>query len=258
MAPLLATLLSLMLATPALGVPLQSNMEGVLKVCQESHMKCDADIIYRCHKNAWVEYGHCTEPTWCESDLAGKKAWCASSTELKKRTVPSPSPSVTTAPAELPPGWCTAAQTRCDGNNLQICNDHGKWEWFESCAECLQEGEKATCIPHITTSTTVTAPQPTPTKSTQTDKPPTAQPTGSLSFSPAWDDPCFAGEVRCVGSDRIEACSAERNWEDFGPCPHCKQLYNTAVNCSFDDLGLTIFWSVDSISTSALEIQEKM
>ncbi|KAI1766973.1 hypothetical protein GGR53DRAFT_174448 [Hypoxylon sp. FL1150] len=207
MAPLLHTFLGLILATPALGVPVQPNLEGILKVCQESHMRCDAEIIYSCHKNAWVEYGHCSEPSWCESDLAGKNAWCASNTELKKRAARTARTATVTAPQTAP--------------------------------------------------TKPTETQSTQAKLTGTDKSPKAQSTGPPSFSPAWDNPCFAGEVRCVGSDRIEACSAERNWEDFGPCPNCKQLYNTAVNCTFDDLGLAHFWTVDPISGPALERREE-
>lgn len=50
----------------------------------------------------------------------------------------------------------------------------------------------------------------------------------------AQDNPCFGGEVRCSG-DRVEACDAEHVWQDFGPCPSCKQLYNTRVKCDYDE-----------------------
>ncbi|KAI1770364.1 hypothetical protein F4818DRAFT_268565 [Hypoxylon cercidicola] len=141
--------------------------------------------------------------------------------------------STTVVPTATPE--CTRGETRCNGNNFELCDgEPSKWTFVENCKLCSTDNGMAYC-------------------QRDPDTPPPAQPTPSSSFSPAWDDPCFSGEVRCVGSDRIEACSAERNWEDFGPCPNCKQRYNTAVTCSFDDAGLSNFWTVGSSPTPTLK-----
>ncbi|XXG95409.1 hypothetical protein Hte_001671 [Hypoxylon texense] len=237
-------LLGLSLATSVLGVPMRPSPGGAPDLCHEGTRKCNLETVYLCRDSKWIEHESCDEPTWCKADLGGN-AWCASGLELKKRAIAIPSPTITKPPsakATGPPGWCTAGQTRCNGKNLQICNDNGKWEGFQTCSECITEGKQNNCIPFTDTSA---APNATPS---------VAQPTPSPSFSPTWDEPCFAGEVRCVGKDRIEACSAERNWEDFGPCPDCKQRYNTAVSCSFDDADLSNFWTVGTVPTPTREV----
>ncbi|KAI1374484.1 hypothetical protein F4677DRAFT_426266, partial [Hypoxylon crocopeplum] len=111
--------------------------------------------------------------------------------------------------------------------------------------------------PPTITTVTVTVPAPTDTEvppppPTYTQVPPSASTyptipgcngnseaakptsTSTLTPYPRAEEPCFSGEVRCNG-DRLSACTSAREWADFGPCPGCKQLYNTRVDCAFDD-----------------------
>ncbi|KAI1399550.1 hypothetical protein F4819DRAFT_488471 [Hypoxylon fuscum] len=466
MAPLHHALVGLSLATSVMGAAVlpyrRSTTAGLddapnmppTVMCSSGNMLCNQNFVYICKDRKWVAWENCFTPSYCNSDSIGN-AWCAEDTsELKKRAEAGvPTPAVTSAPnpaANGPPGWCTGGQTRCNGQDLQVCNDNGVWEPFEHCFECMTNDDGfADCIPFTTTTSaptptptkvgdfrcngnwkeifdrgqwhqvercaqcttdpdgtidcaptstdpavaptatpectkgklrcngndmelcdgefgkwdpvdqcsqcsqegdtvvcehwTTTSPTPTQTtpamqtsqiasntkttsktttsktyttsqkparqtssttskttskatsqissqttsqttskttsnttsgktktsqttskttskttspttsKTTITSKTTSQQPAKRSSaslFNPREDNPCFAGEVRCVGSDRIEACSVERNWEDYGPCPNCKQLYNTAINCTFEEAnqyGDEAVWTVGTV-----------
>ncbi|KAI4864146.1 hypothetical protein F4820DRAFT_348699 [Hypoxylon rubiginosum] len=213
--------------SPTITTAPSTKTDGPLGSCSAGQTRCNGKKLHVCNDNGkWEGFQQCSE---CITD--GVHNNCI--------------PITTTSTTITLPKPIKLGDSRCHGKWKEIF-DLGRWRPVEECARCVpimdpQNGQ-VDCVPL----TTDAAAAPTATPSV-------AQPTPSPSFSPAWDEPCFAGEVRCVGSDRIEACSAERNWEDFGPCPNCKQLYNTAVNCTFDDAGLSNFWTVGTVPTPTLK-----
>ncbi|KAI1656328.1 hypothetical protein F4813DRAFT_397540 [Daldinia decipiens] len=175
-------------------------------------------------------------------------------------------PYVDMPPEPTHPAQCVEGTLRCEGNWLDLCNADLSWQRIQQCLECVTDtdgqpfcdnGSVPTSSSSSSSSST-SAPETTPTTSstpdtsapTTTSVPTTtlvptttsapATPTPGIvlgipvmstpaphsSVRMAEDNPCFGGEVRCNG-DRVEACDAEHVWQDFGPCPSCKQLYNT-------------------------------
>ncbi|OTB02182.1 hypothetical protein M426DRAFT_13762 [Hypoxylon sp. CI-4A] len=162
-------------------------------------------------------------------------------------------------PPVAPVPVCKAGTRRCNVNTLELC-DSNEWHQIEVCSECVTDlkGELfcaplgspivstvPPAPPSSTTSAPVITPTPAPTsvpapsETAGTSLIPTATPTGSSEVpgpSPAGavDPWCDGGSVRCAG-DRMTLCTSSHKWEDFGPCPSCKQLYNTRVDCKYQD-----------------------
>ncbi|KAI1388005.1 uncharacterized protein F4822DRAFT_299384 [Hypoxylon trugodes] len=132
-------------------------------------------------------------------------------------------PATALPPQPTAPPQCNEGDRRCDGDWFELCNAQRLWDRIQQCSECVNGVDDTFCQP-LETET------PTPTPSAT----PSPIPSVASAAGVALDNPCFGGEVRC-DNDRISVCSAERQWEDYGPCPNCKQLYNTRVKCDFDN-----------------------
>ncbi|KAI0104599.1 hypothetical protein F4814DRAFT_455875 [Daldinia grandis] len=144
-------------------------------------------------------------------------------------------PYVDMPPEPSHPPQCIQGTLRCEGNWLDLCNADLSWKRVQQCRQCVTDTDgQPFCDNGQLPSSSSSTPKATPTASSTliTSVPITSVPTTATPVprSPearvAEDNPCFGGEVRCSG-DRVEACTAEHEWQDFGPCPSCKQLYNT-------------------------------
>ncbi|KAI1100103.1 hypothetical protein F4804DRAFT_348850 [Jackrogersella minutella] len=193
-------------------------------ICRLNELRCNGNFEEICNAGGqWTQLLECYSCT----DVAG-------AVECVPNALP---PQPTAAPV------CEEGRLRCGatGNSLELCNAQRQWQQVEQCAGCsdTDEGETfctplpapATAFPTATAAPT-SAPAAFPT-ATRT-APVVAARTEAPSVGVAVDDPCFGGEVKCSG-DRVSVCTSAHKWEDFGPCPNCKQLYNTRVNCDFHD-----------------------
>ncbi|KAI2468190.1 hypothetical protein F4781DRAFT_277988 [Annulohypoxylon bovei var. microspora] len=154
-------------------------------------------------------------------------------------------------PSQPPPPACVPGELRCSGDWLQYCDNLRQWRALERCAGCADTGEgevfctplatkpmtaaptRAADVPMMTVTTNAAALE-TPIPALPTILAPTLAPRSVPEVGGAEDNPCFGGEVKCSG-DRIDVCMSSHTWADFGPCPNCTQLYNTKVNCTWED-----------------------
>ncbi|KAK6956511.1 hypothetical protein Daesc_001789 [Daldinia eschscholtzii] len=204
--------------------------------CKENQLRCNGQWEEVCDDQAeWHRLMRCED---CSQDTAGAIV-CV--------------PYVDLPPEPTHPPQCVEGTLRCEGRWLDLCNSDLSWQRIQQCNQCLTDPAGEPFCDNGQLSDTTTADLPTATSAPVPSPPATSTPATSapgivlaasaassqIPRSPelgiAQDNPCFGGEVRCNG-DRVEACTAEHEWQDFGPCPSCKQLYNTRVKCNYNDI----------------------
>ncbi|KAI1453436.1 hypothetical protein F4805DRAFT_461778 [Annulohypoxylon moriforme] len=160
----------------------------------------------------------------------------------------------------MPKPVCHEGSLRCTGDYLETCDSDRQWHYAIHCARCLDDGngvthcQPLTALPDAVQTAAPTKPAATPTvprmtatpAAIQTPAPAPALPStlipsvvpksATLNVDKTKDNPCFGGEVKCNDSrDRMSVCSSSHIWTDFGPCPNCTMLYNTKINCTWDN-----------------------
>ncbi|KAI1806297.1 hypothetical protein F4811DRAFT_551019 [Daldinia bambusicola] len=193
--------------------------------CKENQLRCNGQWEEICNDEAeWHRLMQCES---CSEDIAGAID-CV--------------PYVDMPPEPTHPPQCIEGTMRCEGSWLDLCSPDLSWQRIEQCGECVTDSNGQPFCNNARVTDTITASLPTATSAPATlaleGVPGATSVPSQIPRSPevgtAQDNPCFGGEVRCSG-DRVEACTAEHEWQDFGPCPSCKQLYNTRVKCNYDE-----------------------
>ncbi|KAI2633232.1 hypothetical protein GGS26DRAFT_590830 [Hypomontagnella submonticulosa] len=195
------------------------NVGPTSRPCSEGTRTCDENYIYSCDASGqWEVREECVFPYSCAAKDNGTSDCVLGDSERHG----GPTPTVTSIPAAFvhqSPVPHTGDR-RCVGNVEEVYANYTGWIFVQKCSKCIDSHDgSVNCTPLVPTDPSAN---------------PTQAPSPAQTLSPFVDNPCFGGEVLCNG-DRVEICTAERKWEDFGPCPGCKQLYNTRVKCNFDD-----------------------
>ncbi|KAI0379011.1 hypothetical protein F5Y04DRAFT_138850 [Hypomontagnella monticulosa] len=197
------------------------NADPTGQACRKGAKTCHDNFIFVCTSpGRWEVVERCVYPFFCDSYDNGT-AGCALHNYGKSSPCPTTTPAAT-IPAVFArqPAVPHTGDRRCAGRNEEIYDETtDTWVFVRRCRTCVDYHDGTiNCAPIVP------------------EDPPVAEEIASptQSVSPLVDNPCFGGEVLCSG-DRVQVCTAERKWEDFGPCPGCKQLYNTRVKCNYED-----------------------
>ncbi|KAI8962671.1 hypothetical protein F5Y11DRAFT_322377 [Daldinia sp. FL1419] len=193
--------------------------------CKENQLRCNGHWEEICDNDAeWHRLMQCDV---CSQDTAGSVE-CVPYVDLPPQPPAAPQ--------------CVQGTLRCSGTWLDLCGSELKWQHVQHCSQCVTDpdGQPFCDDGQLHSSPPASAPTPTPTATSSapaTSAPvpaPTPRSPDAHAAVDNLDNPCFPGEVRCNG-DRVEACDKFVQWQDFGPCPSCKQLYNTRVKCHYDE-----------------------
>ncbi|KAI1472240.1 uncharacterized protein F4812DRAFT_4107 [Daldinia caldariorum] len=206
--------------------------------CWENQLRCNEHWEEICDNDTkWKRLMRCES---CTEDLVGGDIDCVPYENMPPEATHTPE--------------CVAGALRCQGTYLDLCGADHSWERIEKCGRCVTDPDGQTFCdnPEITDTAggkfamATAAPglpllaRSAPTFSALGDAS-DATPVPS-SHTPRGHEvdtdktkPCTVGTVRCTG-DRVQGCTGEQKWHDFGPCPDCEQLDDNRVDCKWKNL----------------------
>ncbi|OTA56292.1 hypothetical protein K449DRAFT_399611 [Hypoxylon sp. EC38] len=224
--------------------------------CEPGSQKCHEYVLSICSGlGIWVEVGPCQLPTLCEEGASTGDTRCVRSDinaeidaddGLKSDTLAAmSSPGTTRAPSGLTP--CEEDEVRCNGNMQEMCDCVSRKADRLTVLPMVPRRPSITIATQATYDAMVTRSKSATIAATGVISSRAAGPLAQLPVQPSIESPtgppvspsCVGGEVECDG-DRIKGCTASGEWEDFGPCPNCKQLSNTRADCIFLDAGADV------------------
>ncbi|OTA82242.1 hypothetical protein M434DRAFT_17106 [Hypoxylon sp. CO27-5] len=249
-----ANLFSLLLGA---ALPSLQSIKRGESNCEPGSQKCHESVLFLCNGlGGWVEVGPCQLPALCEEGASTGDTRCVGSDinaeidaddGVKSNVLTAMnSPGPTRASSD--PTLCVVEDVRCNGNTQEMS------------AQCVSRKAGRLIVlpmvprrPSIIIATQaiydamVTRSKSATIAATGVISSRAAGPLAQLPVQLSIESPtgppvapfCAGGEVECDG-DRIKGCTASGEWEDFGPCPNCKQLGDTRVDCTFLDAGADV------------------